>query len=195
VTNANQTSPTPTFTYRVVRGSIKRPRVDQTRVFVGVSDFYNQGDLIPDGVYDQEDIASWLAGGRIAEAGPEEDATAQARIKPRGKWIVDPATLVGKTMEELLLLVSEIDPSFHTSTLEDERAAVVLLTSDCDPRHAQIVAVASDRSKPALLRLGDLEQSSAGPAVGTSNPRMSDASRAALARARERAQAPAEAHE
>jgi len=187
----------PSFSYRVIRGSIRKPRAYQKSSVVATArDFFIQGDLLPDGVFGKDDIQSWLCEGRIESAQVSvvmAQAVAEA-IRSRGKFRADPASLVGKTMEELLIMVTEIDEDYDANSLEDEKAAVRLLTSDWDPRYADRIAPVSDRSRPETLVAHDLEQGKDGESATKSSPgrEMSEEASAALADARAKAQAPAE---
>lgn len=182
-----------TFSYRVIRGVIRKPRGDSKRVFTTQGDFFNQGELIPDGIFDEADIASWLEGGRIepAQVSAEMAQEVIEKIRTRGKFRVDPSSLVGKTMEELLIMVHEIAPEIDANSIEDQRMAVALLTSDWDPKHADTIAPVSDKSRPEALRAHDLEQTENEPATRSDpGPAPSKEAQAALASARERAAAP-----
>lgn len=95
-------------------------------------------------------------------------------------------------------MVNEIDEDydFEANPIEDEQAAVRLLTSDWDPRYADRIAPVSDRSRPEALVAHDMEQVDDVPATSSSNgPEPSQEASAALANARARAQAPADAAE
>lgn len=193
--NEAQGTPANQPQYRVVRGCIRKPRGGDKRQFVGRNDFFQQGDLLPAGVFGSDDIESWLADGRIARVNVEPAVAAQAgaAIEARGKWTVDPATLVGKGMDALLLMVAEIDPEFDTDQLASEADAVRLLTSNWNPVFAQVVPPANDRSKPEVINLSHLEQTEDGSATRSTMRPLSEAGQDALARARAKAQAPTEA--
>lgn len=174
--------------YRVKRGQIRLPRGSSKRVFVNHGDFVHQGDLLPQGVFDAADIKSWLADGRIERVDVSaEDAERQsAEITARSKWSVNPAALVGKSLEDLIVMVSEIDPEYDTDELVDEAAAVTLLTSGWDPRFAEETAApkATDRTEVKNLKL---DQSAEGPSTSSREREMSPAASDALASAREKA--------
>lgn len=197
----NQEQEAQTFSYRVARGVIRKPRsMGNTNVIATRRDFFIQNELIPDGIFGQDDIKSWLADGRIvsAQVSMEQAEEAVEAARARGKFQADPASLVGKTMEELLIMVNEIDEDydFEANPIEDEQAAVRLLTSDWDPRYADRIAPVSDRSRPEALVAHDMEQVDDVPATSSSNgPEPSQEASAALANARARAQAPADAAE
>lgn len=190
----------PSFSYRVIRGSIRRPRAVGRGSIVGTAkDFFVQGDLLPDGIFPETDIKSWLAEGRIENAMVSVDAARAAaeEIRARGKFRSDPASLVGKSLEQLRLIVLEIDADYDVSSLADQRDAVRLLTSDWDPRYADRIAPVSDRSRPEALVAHDLKQGEHGEAATSSSPgrEMSEKALAALASAREAAKAPESAEQ
>lgn len=139
--------------YRVVRGSLQIPRKGSARQFVNRSDFIMQGEIVPAGLFCEADLAGWLADGRICLVIEDQDGTeAREKNRRRGKWMVDPASLYGKTMEDLLLLVIDIDPEYDTDNLNDESDVVRLLTKDWDPVFAESVACAADRNSIVALK-------------------------------------------
>lgn len=143
---------TETYTYRVIRGSIRLPRTGD-RKFVTRSNFITQGELLPDGIFPESDIASWLAEGRIAPATVTAEVLAAARERNlrKGKWVVDPASLAGKTLEDLLVMVLDIDEDFNVDLLKTEEDAVRQLTSEWDPVFAEQVSTSFDQSSvPAM---------------------------------------------
>lgn len=180
--------------YRIKRGAIKLPREirDGKRVSRGASQFLHQGDILPEGMFPAQDIASFLADGRIEEIGlsAAEAEQAGAAITQRSKWAVDPVSLVGKSLEELLVMVLEIDPDQPTGDLKSEQDAVRLLTSGWDPRYAQVVAQADDRTEPKPKSL-KLDQGSkpglAQPQTHLAEKALSSKAQDALQRAKERA--------
>lgn len=179
-------------TYRVIRGSLRIPRGATSRSFVSSGDFVHQGDLVPSDMFDERDIASWLDEGRIevSDASPEQ-ANSDAPVRGRGRWTVDPSSLVGKSFEDLLIQIQEMDPDFDANSIENEQAAVRLLTSDWHPSFAQTVPAASDRSRPAALALNKLEQTALGGTATRSTTREPSPEAArALESAKSRAQAP-----
>lgn len=181
-------------TYRVVRGSIRMPRSTSKGFMLNRQDMLMQGDLLPPDVFTAADIRSWLHEGRIEEAGVSVEVTVEAeRIRASNPFRVDPSTLVGKTMEDLVIMVLEIDEEFDTDTLEDEKAAVRLLTSGWDPKYVEPIAPVNDRSRPEALALHKLEQDAeGGKAVKSGDSALSADAQAGLAAAKERAQAPAD---
>ena len=146
-------------------------------------------------MFDKDDIKSWLDGGRIepASISPVMAQATEDAIRARGKFRADPASLVGKTMEQLLVMVNEIDEKYDVSALSNERDAVRLLTSDWDPRYADRIAPVSDKSHPEALIAHDLQQGKDGEPATRSLPgrEMSEEASTALANARSQAQAPA----
>lgn len=177
--------------YRVVRGSIRLPRGKSTGFVMSRRDMVMQGELLPPGIFPAADIQSWLSEGRIAPAGVSvEDAQAAVEARAANPFRVDPSTLVGKTMEDLLIMVLEIDPEYDADQLEDEQAAVRLLTSGWEPSMRQVVAPVNDRSRPVALALDKLEQSASGSALKTGTRDLSAEAAANLEAAKVRAQAP-----
>lgn len=155
-------------------------------------DMIMQGELIPPGIYTDADLQSWLDEGRIEPAGVSvETAQEAAEIRASNPYRVDPATLVGKTMEDLTIMVLEIDDEFDVDSLEDEQAAVRLLTSGWEPSMRQTIAPVNDRSRPEALALHNLEQDvNGGSAIKTGNRDLSAEAQAGLEAAKARAQAP-----
>jgi hypothetical protein len=150
-----------------------------------------QGELLPVGVFDSRDIRSWLDGGRIERADVTvEVAAEEQRIRAANPFRVDPSALVGKTMEDLVIMVLEIQDDYDTDSLEDEQAAVRLLTSGWTPEMRQTVAPVSDRSRPEALALHKLEQENGQSATTSGQTEMSSEAAAGLEAARAAAQAP-----
>lgn len=183
-------------TYRVIQGAVRMPRnAKKEGTFVlRRADMVVQGELLPPGVFTQADILSWLAEGRIEEAGaPVAEAEEQERIRNANPFRCDPSTLLGKTIDELLMMIYEIDDEYDLSAIETEQDAVRLLTSGWDPKYMQTVAPVNDRSRPENLALHKLEQDEDGNrAVKTDTTALSAEAQANLASAKERAQAPKE---
>lgn len=156
-------------------------------------DMIMQGELVPPGMFSDVEIKSWLNEGRIELAGVSvEVAEEQVAVRTANKFRVDPSALVGKTMEDLIIMVLEIDEDYDTDLLGDEQAAVQLLTSGWEPSMRQTIAPVNDRSRPEALALHNLEResSSEGSRVGTGNRDMSAEAAAGLEAAKQRAQAP-----
>jgi hypothetical protein len=180
--------------YRIVRGSIRIPRSKMESNAAGANGLLPQGDLLPRGMFDDRDILSWLREGRIERADVTEAQIEESeRVRTANPFRVDPVTLVGKTMEDLVIMILEIDPGFDTDTLEAEQDAVRLLTSGWDPKYAQTIAPVNDRSRPVALALNKLEQSQDGSrAMQSSASELSARAQAGLEAARAKAQAPVE---
>lgn len=179
-------------TYRVVRGSIRLPRGTKgTGFLMSRRDMIVQGELVPPGMYPDADLRSWLAEGRIEPAGVSV-AEAEEVIAVRGSnpFRADPSTLVGKTMEDLIIMVLEIDEDYDTDKLSNEQAAVQLLTSGWDPSMRQTVAPVNDRSRPVALAMHNMEQENGQSATRTGNSELSAKAQAGLEAAKARAQAP-----
>lgn len=178
-------------TYRVIRGSIKTPRTKDSPVISGRRGLIMQGELLPVGVFPADDIRSWLDGGRIERADVSVAvATEEQRIRAANPFRVDPSALVGKTMEDLIIMVLEIKDDYDTDVLTDERDAVRLLTSGWSPEMHQIVAPVNDRSRPEALALHKLEQENGQSATHATTTEMSSEAAAGLEAARAAAQAP-----
>lgn len=182
-------------TYRVIRGAVKLPRTS-TQDFIAnpTKDFVMQGELLPPDMFSDKELKSWLAGGRIEEAGvPMEMAEKAVRARVANPFRVDPSTLVRKTMEDMVIMVLEIDPDYDTDLLEGEEDAVRLLTSGWDPKFTQTVSPATDRSRPEALAMHAMEQSAeGGSAIKTSSTELSAQAQAGLEAARAKAAAPKE---
>ena len=179
-------------TYRVIRGSIRLPRgTSGTGFIMSRRDMIVQGELVPPGMFPDSDIQSWLNEGRIEPAGVSV-AEAEEVIAVRGSnpFRVDPSTLVGKTMEDLIIMVLEIDEDYDTDQLADEQAAVQLLTSGWEPSMRQTIAPVNDRSRPEALAMHNMEQENGQSAVRTGNRDLSAEAQAGLEAAKARAQAP-----
>lgn len=171
-------SETKTVEYRVVSGALHLPRVPNTRG----QKLIMQGEVVPSGVFSEEDIARWLKDGRIKQAAEAAPALERASNRHQGKWCVDPATLAGKNMEDLLLMVLEIDPEYDTEPLADEASVVRLLTRDWDPLFVPGVASAKDRSAVVAMTPNGVK--------GLGTKPMSEVAQAAMAAARAKARAP-----
>ena len=181
--------------YRVIRGAIRLPRgTEGTGFMMSRKDMVMQGELLPPGIFPESDIESWLSEGRIERAGVSiEQAEQAAEIRAQNPFRVDPATLVGKTMEDLVIMVLEIDDEYDVDQLADEQAAVQLLTSGWEPSMRQTVAPVNDRSRPEALALHKLEQEEGGgSAIKSGDREMSQEAKAGLEAARAKAQAPSD---
>lgn len=185
-------------TYRVIRGAIRLPR-QSTGTYVAKSstDFLVQGDLLPKGVFNETDILSWLGGGRIALAEISEVQEKEERaIVSDNPFKADPSTLVGKSVEDLTIMILEIDDEYDIDSLDGEIEMVRLLTSGWDPKYIQTIAPVNDRSRPEALAMHKLEQSeNGGSAIKTSDTELSAEAKAGLEAAKAKAQAPSETQE
>lgn len=165
--------------YRIARGSLKTPLANHDNPLQ--SKFLRQGDLLPEGMYSEADIASYLESGRIEEVDASARNVAEQAevIRARGLWTVNPSILEGKSLEDLRILINEIDPNVDASTVETEEVAIQFLTQNWQPALAQTVPAASDRSRPEAMATV-LEQKGGRPAVqtGTVAPSALDAARA-----------------
>ena len=104
------------------------------------------GQALPEGALSQADIDSLVKQGVL---GPESEAVAApAGLPPtRGKWQHDPASLAGKTADQLRAMVLDTDPSVHVDDLS-EASMVQLLTSDYEPVFNAPKVQSSDRHRP-----------------------------------------------
>lgn len=184
--------------YRIIRGSIKLSRAT-TGVHVQVKgDFLMQGDLLPVDMFSAKEIQSWLVGGRIELAGEStevaSEAVEQQRVRASNPFRADPSTLVGKSLEDLLMMVLEIQEDYDMSNLETEVDAVRLLTSGWDPKYTQTVAPVSDRSRPEALAFHKLAQEEGGGSVvgSSAGAEMSAKAAEGLQAAKAAAEAPVE---
>jgi hypothetical protein len=167
------------------------PRDTCENVIMTTGNMIMQGDLLPEEVFPPEDIQSWLDEGRIERADVTVEQVDKAeRIRLANPFRADPSILVGKTREDLVIMVLEIDPDYDTDKLVDEQAMVTLLTSGWDDKFEQTIAPVSDRSRPEALALGKLHQEGGMPATSNNNPEMSAEARSNLDAARAKAQAP-----
>ena len=172
--------------YYVIQGSLRKPRAHRIASGIGrAADFIRQGELVPEGIFSEGDLKLLLEQGWIAPVVatiPESEKP----IEPVGPWSVDPKSLAGKTLEELLVMVTEVDPNYPVENLTNEGEAIRQLTVEWDPARAQNVPLSFDRTRPEDLAV--IRENNAKPA---GSREMSDEARAALERAKERAQAPA----
>lgn len=177
--------------YRVVRGSVRLPRGAQGTGFTMTrKDMVIQGELLPPGIFPETDIRSWLDEGRIELSGITVEVAKEAiAAQAANPFQVDPSTLVGKTMEELLIMVLEIAPDYDADELESEAAVVQLLTSGWQPHMRQTIAPVNDRSRPKALALDKLSQGLGGSSVRMGNRDLSQEAQAGLEAAKARAQA------
>ncbi len=176
--------------YRIKRGAIQLPRKQGGKRVHSAAQFLHQGDVIPEGLFPESDLKSYLADGRIEKVGLGADEAKRLtdEITQRSKWAVDPSSLVGKSLEELLVMVLEIEPGYDSDELKSEQDAVRLLTSGWDPKYAQTIAQADDRTEVRSLKLDQGNKPGLAVAqTGLIEQGMSHDAEAALARAKERA--------
>lgn len=167
--------------YKVAKGVLKRPRsLTGPRKVPTAADFIGQGELIPDGMLTSDAIADLLQHGLIEKVSVVQATTPGALPPRRGKWSVDPAVLVSKTLDELVIMVLEIDPDFDVAQITDAQFAVTQLTADWHPSFRDTLTRSTDRSRPEAMR-------SSGTKDAGSKP-LSEAAAKALASAKERAQ-------
>lgn len=185
--------------YRVARGVLRKPRKTlpnpKAVALSNSCDYIQQGELIPEGMLDEVSIQSLLSEGRIEVLAPLAAGLAAKVPAQQGKWGVDPVALVGKNLEELLIIVMEIDENFDVSTLTTEAQAIRQLTADWNPAFREEIARTTDRSRPEQMRM---ESSRDGRVVkgnvhDAGNRPLSGDAEKALANAKARAQAKTEA--
>jgi len=179
--------------FKVARGTIRRPRTERKPGIKAASDFIGQGEIVPEGMLTPEQVASLLEQGVIEPITSVRESAIAAAAK-RGKWSVDPGSIVGKTLEDLLVMIVEIDPDYSVERISSLSDAATQLTADWHPAFREDLALASDKSRPAPLRTTSVrrEDGKVISVEGTKDagsPDLSANARAALERARERAQA------
>jgi hypothetical protein len=177
--------------YRVTRGAVKLPRASVGNVPLS-QELIMQGDLLPNGIFSELELRSWLREGRIEVAEVSAEVVdAAVRVRAANPFRVDPSSLIGKTMEDLIIMVLEIDEGYDTDALEGEADAVRLLSSGWDPRFREPIAPVNDRSRPEALAINAMEQNVEGDrAMRSTNSEMSSEASAGLARAKAAADAP-----
>jgi len=185
--------------YKVARGVLRMPRKTPTvgtptRAFNNSADYIKQGEVVPEGMLSPEEIASLLSGGIIEELTVAPGQSAAVPVKSRGKWGVDPVTLVGKNLEELLIVVMQIDETFDVNELKTEADAVRHLTQHWDPAFREEIARSTDRSRPEQMKMKSSSDNRTASGVKDAGDRpLSGAAEKALANAKARAQATPEA--
>lgn len=174
-----------------MRGAIKLPRSAVGNQPLS-QDLILQGNLLPRDTFSEKELRSWLSQGMIAVAEVSVEQVDEAvAVRASNPFRVDPTALVGKTMEDLIIMVLEIDDEYDVDSLEGEADAVRLLSSGWDPAFREPIAPVNDRSRPEALAINKMEQSVEGDrAMGSTQTEMSDAASAGLQRAKDAAQAP-----
>jgi hypothetical protein len=181
--------------FKVARGTIRRPRTERKAGVKAASDVIGQGEIVPEGMLSPDQIAGLLEQGVIEPITTERE-TKMAESARRGKWSIDPAALAGKTLEDLIVMVVEIDPDYAIEGISSVSEAVTQLTADWHPAFREELARSSDKSRPAPLKTTTVKREdgkviSVEGAKDAGEPPMSDKAAAALERARERAKTPA----
>lgn len=180
--------------YKVARGTIRKPRQDGRRIRTA-ADFVGQGEIVPEGMLTPDQIASMLEQGLIEPISTQREA-AVAEAAKRGKWSVDPGSIAGKTLEDLMVMIVEIDPGYPVENITTISEAATQLTADWHPAFRDDLAVSSDKSRPAPLRSTQVKREDGKVievrgAKDAGSPEMGARSQEALDRLRERAKAPA----
>lgn len=130
----------------VKRGSVKVPNRKGLH-----PELLRQGQVVPEGMFPMADVQRLIEQGVFGEA--SAPAAPSAPAKSLGKWRKDPATLAGKSLDELRIMVLEVDERYDLTEDLDEAALVRLLSKDWDPRVRQDTAVAKDRTRPARPKI------------------------------------------
>lgn len=156
--------------YRVAQGMLKLP---------GKREFIRQGEAVPEMIFSQPQLESLARDGIVELIPAQLSADEKKRLEHRGPWRMNPASLVGKDMEAMLLMVHEIDPNVDLALLQTEQMVVALLTKDWDPSIADELATSNDSTAPALNSKGVKD---------LGNVPMAESAKTALERAREKAQ-------
>lgn len=146
--------------FSVVKGVIKLPNGKGQLV---------KGQIVPEGAIAEDELMRLERYGIVKRdtitaprepsregQGPKVKTTEAAPPAPKNpvpvkrKWNRDPSSLEGLSLDELLIAVNEIDPTFDLSTL-DEAGARSLLSSDFRPEFQEPVgqAAASDLEEAA----------------------------------------------
>lgn len=178
--------------YVVKRGVLKMPRAagSKDKQFSVSVDMVRQGELLPEGVFTKDDIAGWLRDGRIAVLGAVDGPAASAVLPQRkSKWCVDPVSLVRKDMETLMAMILEIDEDYDFAGIKSEEDAIRQLSQDWNPAFAAPVAVATDKTDPALQRLTGRTREAGSGLKDAGSPELSREASKVLDQARLQAQA------
>ena len=115
----------------------------------------DKGQVIPDGLLSEEEIATSLAEGRIvlvpeSSEGVEGGGDGGEGIPIAGTWNLDPATLADLTMEDLLVKVIEIDATVNVEQFETEAEVIAFLSADFDVTFEEEVPVIEPAIDPDL---------------------------------------------
>lgn len=124
--------------YEVLRGAV---------YYNGMSDRLLKGDRFSKDTLPAAQLKAMIEDGRVGEVveeAPEEES--QEPCATKGKWCHEPASLAGKSLEELLVMVIATDPDQATDELDSEAAAIALLTSQYDERFQEPLASSEDRT-------------------------------------------------
>lgn len=130
----------------VLQGSVKLPSTGRGQAPVMV----RRGERFPEGVLADKEIERLVAAGILGEAPRLEDRTSDGLPPTRGKWSLNPDTLIGLSAEQLRAKVTEIDAKLAADLPDeiDEAALVNILTADYDPIFDLPVPAVSDRTRP-----------------------------------------------
>ena len=90
---------------------------------------YLPGESIPAGLLTAEEMKELTEAGKLVKNGVRIMPNGQRRKSP-GKWNRDPESLVGKSYNQLAVMIAEIDANEPVPPTKDE--AIALLTRDYD---------------------------------------------------------------
>jgi hypothetical protein len=140
----------------VKNGTLQIPRATRTSRPTHI----RRGEPLPEGALPPAEVQRLFSQGFLVESVPAQPEP--AGLPPvLGKWCRDPASLAGRTLEQLRLMAAEIDPDCGCEIL-NEPALVQLLTADWDPAFALPHAASSDRSRPAAAKVAKAKRLSEG---------------------------------
>ncbi len=131
----------------VKRGTLMLPRVKRGLPSVAL----RPGDALPAGALADAEVARLVTQGILGPRAARAAELPAEHLPPtRGRWVHDPATLIGKTVEELMVLVVQTDPD-HPVLAQgidvDEGALIRALTADYDPLFAAGAPRADDSTR------------------------------------------------
>lgn len=115
------------------------------------------GQSLPPDALPAAEVARLLRQGVLAHPEPAADAAPAGLPPRRGPFCHDPADLVGKTVDQLRVMVGESGSSEYAGCDLlglDESDLVNILTDDFEPAFVPAATVSKDRSRPdtALMR-------------------------------------------
>jgi len=121
-------------------GTVKLPGSGPRRVLVRL------GQLVPEGALPPADVERLISAGILGPAEAPPPPGVEPLPGPVGRWRHDPASLAGRSRDELLVMALDGDPEMDVSGLS-EAALVQLLTGDYEPALAPPSARSRDRNR------------------------------------------------